>query len=193
MHRLVQPATKEWLDGHGEIVKWDKEASTTIAEAFLPGSHENWTKCEPLLSHVETVLSYNLDDLNDLLNQASILHNLAWYHWLKGDYQLSKLEIDRAVKIRSIYLSYKNPTLLASTGLCATVISNQGKYEEAEAMHRQMLQLKERVLGVEHPSTLASPKKPGLGAQQPGQVRGGRGDASTGAAAEGEGAGRRAP
>jgi hypothetical protein len=32
----------------------------------------------------------------------------------------------------------------------------QGKYEEAETMHRQTLALREKVLGKEHPSTLAS-------------------------------------
>lgn len=33
---------------------------------------------------------------------------------------------------------------------------SKGTYEEAEQMHRQTLNLKEKVLGEEHPSTLAS-------------------------------------
>jgi hypothetical protein len=36
------------------------------------------------------------------------------------------------------------------------VLSSQGKYEEAEAMHRQDLEGSEKVLGREHPSTLRS-------------------------------------
>jgi hypothetical protein len=36
------------------------------------------------------------------------------------------------------------------------VLSNQGKYEEAEEMHRQALGLSETVLGKKHPSTLGS-------------------------------------
>jgi hypothetical protein len=32
----------------------------------------------------------------------------------------------------------------------------QGKYEEAETMHRQTLELKTKALGTEHPSTLSS-------------------------------------
>jgi Flp pilus assembly protein TadD len=36
------------------------------------------------------------------------------------------------------------------------VLDNQGKYEEAEQMHRQALGLKEKVLGQQHPSTLGS-------------------------------------
>ena len=38
----------------------------------------------------------------------------------------------------------------------ADVLSRQGKYEEAERMHRQALALRERVLGKEHPDTLTS-------------------------------------
>ncbi|KAI0172216.1 hypothetical protein GGR52DRAFT_549465 [Hypoxylon sp. FL1284] len=38
----------------------------------------------------------------------------------------------------------------------ALVLDSQGKYEEAEQMHRQTLELKERVLGGEHPSTIRS-------------------------------------
>jgi len=36
------------------------------------------------------------------------------------------------------------------------VLSDQGKYEDAEEMHRQVLVLYETVLGKEHPSTLTS-------------------------------------
>jgi Tfp pilus assembly protein PilF len=35
-------------------------------------------------------------------------------------------------------------------------LSRQGKYEEAEAMHRRALKGREKVLGLEHPDTLAS-------------------------------------
>jgi hypothetical protein len=36
------------------------------------------------------------------------------------------------------------------------VLDSQGKYDEAEAMHRQTLQLREEVLGQRHPDTLTS-------------------------------------
>ena len=38
----------------------------------------------------------------------------------------------------------------------AIVLNSQGKYEEAEQMHRQTLALRETVLGREHPDTLDS-------------------------------------
>lgn len=36
------------------------------------------------------------------------------------------------------------------------MLNRQGKYEEAEAMHRQTLATREKVLGREHPDTLTS-------------------------------------
>jgi len=41
-------------------------------------------------------------------------------------------------------------------GLCATVLTSQGRYKEAKRMHQQTLELNEKVLGLEHPSTLMS-------------------------------------
>jgi tetratricopeptide (TPR) repeat protein len=38
----------------------------------------------------------------------------------------------------------------------ALVLSEQGQYIEAEALHRQTLELYKRVLGEQHPSTLIS-------------------------------------
>ena len=38
----------------------------------------------------------------------------------------------------------------------ASVLRGQGKYKQAEEMHRQALTLQETVLGKEHPDTLAS-------------------------------------
>jgi hypothetical protein len=43
-----------------------------------------------------------------------------------------------------------------AAGNLADVLSNRGKYKEAEEMHRQSLGLRETVLGKEHPSTLTS-------------------------------------
>jgi tetratricopeptide (TPR) repeat protein len=43
--------------------------------------------------------------------------------------------------------------LLSNVGECFRI---SGKYKEAEQMHRQALELKQKVLGQEHPSTLDS-------------------------------------
>jgi Tfp pilus assembly protein PilF len=51
-------------------------------------------------------------------------------------------------------LGKEHPSILASMNNLASVLSDQGKYEQAEEMHRQTLMLKEMVLSKEHTSTL---------------------------------------
>jgi hypothetical protein len=53
-------------------------------------------------------------------------------------------------------LGPKHPDTLTSISNLAAVLKSQGKYEEAEAMNRQTLALKETVLGPKHPDTLTS-------------------------------------
>ena len=53
-------------------------------------------------------------------------------------------------------LGKEHPDTLTSMNNLANVLSDQGKYEEAEEMHRQVLAVKETVLGKEHPDTLTS-------------------------------------
>ena len=53
-------------------------------------------------------------------------------------------------------LRVEHPDVLTSMNNLARVLDNQGKYEEAEEMHRQALALRETVLGKEHPDTLTS-------------------------------------
>ena len=54
-------------------------------------------------------------------------------------------------------LGKEHPSIvLMSMNNLAIVLSDQGKYEQAEEMHRQALGLSETVLGKEHPDTLTS-------------------------------------
>ena len=50
----------------------------------------------------------------------------------------------------------EHSSTLTSMNNLAEVLSNQGKCEEVEGIHRQTLALREAVLGTEHPDTLTS-------------------------------------
>ena len=53
-------------------------------------------------------------------------------------------------------LGKEHPSTLTSVSNLASVLTNQGKYEEAEAMNQRAPDGKEKVLGKKHPSTLTS-------------------------------------
>ena len=50
----------------------------------------------------------------------------------------------------------EHPDTLISTNNLAWVLDSQGKYIAAEEMHRRTLELRVKVLGLEHPDTLMS-------------------------------------
>jgi tetratricopeptide (TPR) repeat protein len=55
-------------------------------------------------------------------------------------------------------LGKEHPETLTSVNNLASVLQNQGKYEEAEPTNRRALEVYEKALGKEHPFTLASVK-----------------------------------
>jgi len=58
----------------------------------------------------------------------------------------------QALGLSETVLGKEHPSTLTSMSSLATVLSDQGKYEEAKEMHRRALGPKETVLGKEHPS-----------------------------------------
>ena len=53
-------------------------------------------------------------------------------------------------------LRFEHLYTLTSVSQLRSVLSRQGKYDEAEAMHRRALEGYEKALGLKHPDTLTS-------------------------------------
>ena len=60
------------------------------------------------------------------------------------------------LEAREKVLGREHLDTLTSMNNLALVLNSQGKYEEAEAMHRETVATREKVLGREHPDTLTS-------------------------------------
>jgi hypothetical protein len=58
--------------------------------------------------------------------------------------------------MREKVFGVEHPSTLTSMNNLAGVLDSQGKYTEAETMHRRTLAMREKVFGVEHPDTLTS-------------------------------------
>ena len=59
-------------------------------------------------------------------------------------------------KLELVRLGLEHPSTLARQNKIGNVLHLQGKYEEAEVIHRETLDVKTRVLGPELPDTLTS-------------------------------------
>ena len=58
--------------------------------------------------------------------------------------------------MRERVLGEEHPFKLTTMNNLAGVLGSQGKYKEAESMHRQTLATNKKMLGVEHPDTLTT-------------------------------------
>ncbi|KAH7342496.1 hypothetical protein BKA65DRAFT_400861 [Rhexocercosporidium sp. MPI-PUGE-AT-0058] len=154
MHRLIQLATRKWVEQYGNGKRWWSEAIGLVSKAFPNGSYSNWKTCETLSPHALQVLRYVLDSRQSMLDRASLLHNMSWYNWIQGRYEVARAESKESLAIHEQCLQHNDEKILASRGLLASVLSSQGKYADAEAMNRQTLAIWEEVLGKTHPDTL---------------------------------------
>ena len=48
MHRLVQLATRKWLEQYHEAERWQGKAVETVSNAFPDGDYSNWEVCKTL-------------------------------------------------------------------------------------------------------------------------------------------------
>jgi tetratricopeptide (TPR) repeat protein len=92
-----------------------------------------------------------LDDT--LLRFVAVVRNLLRElgRW-SDEYQVQSFHFRKTSELAGT----EHPSTLTSMNNLARVLSDQGKYEQAEEMHRQVLRLSETVLGKEHPDTLSS-------------------------------------
>ncbi|KAI9785124.1 MAG: hypothetical protein M1839_000762 [Geoglossum umbratile] len=76
-----------------------------------------------------------------------------------------------ALDAREATLRGEHPDTLTSANNLGSVLPRQGKYKEAEAMHRRALEGHEKVLGPEHPSTLTSAGNLGSALERQGKYK----------------------
>jgi tetratricopeptide (TPR) repeat protein len=156
IHRLVQLATRKWLEKFKEVERWQGKAIEVVSKAFPNGTYRNWEICETLWPHAQEVLKLKFVLDANYLAKAVLLYHMAWYSWLQGRYVLARAQSQESLSIREQSLEGNDIRVFESVGLLGIVLRNQGKYDEAEAMNRRALAGRETALGPEHPYTLAS-------------------------------------
>ncbi|KAF2181718.1 hypothetical protein K469DRAFT_256016 [Zopfia rhizophila CBS 207.26] len=110
-----------------------------MAREFPAGRFENWTKCQTLLPHIESVLQCEPPDKDLLREWTEVVSNAAWYMWTKGSYKAAESMAMKAVRTRERIEGRDDPRTLTSITILALVLQYQGKYEPAEEMNRRVL------------------------------------------------------
>ena len=156
IHRLVQLATRKWIESFGEILRVQEEALRLIWHHYPVEKYENWLTCEALEPHAQIVLNYTLDSKDCKLQQKTLLHNGARFALRQGRFNISEERVKRAIDIGKAYLKSDDLSTIASSYLLAWTYRDQGRWKEGEELDLQVLEARKRILGAQHPETMNS-------------------------------------
>lgn len=158
MHRLVQLATKRWLNAHGRLHHWALQSVINLNDVWPLHSHEleNWEICQSLFPHAVAVLDTEVTERKSILLQAELLLRSGEYAMAKGDYPYAQKMLETSHHARKQMLGERQPETLKSRNLMALSHAKQGQWAKAHEMWQEVLEGRKEVLGLDHLDTLAS-------------------------------------
>jgi len=156
MHRLIQLATRKWLEANEQLEKWKEQYIKILYEELPNGEYENWTYCRALFPHAKSAVTQRPKGDGSSREWASLLHKAAWYAWRTGSITEAVDLSEIAMKVRKKILGQEHKETLSSIGMVGLAYSLGGRWKEAEKLQLQVMETTKRVLGEEHPDMLSS-------------------------------------
>ncbi|KAH7418684.1 hypothetical protein BKA64DRAFT_613936 [Cadophora sp. MPI-SDFR-AT-0126] len=156
MHRLVQLATRKWLEADGQTERW-KEQFIKNLDAELPtGEYENWIKCKALFPHAQSAAAQKPKEKGYLDVWASVLYKAAWYALEMGKGVEAENMSVRAMQVRKTILGDEDKDTLSGMVMVGLAYTLTGRWDDAEKLEVQIMETFKTKLGVDHPDTLTS-------------------------------------
>ena len=148
MHRLVQMAMRAWLQEYedsAEVVA--EKALYLLASKFPEGIYENWSICATYLPHVDAILGYEFIEQTKgrKAARAQLLVDSASYLRRQGRFGPAELRSVESKDIRERLFGREHKDTLSSIAEYAMVIHKRGKFEDAVALQRSVLEGREKV------------------------------------------------
>ncbi|CCD34122.1 similar to kinesin light chain [Botrytis cinerea T4] len=156
MHRLVQLATRKWLEDQKQREKWKQQFIKNLNEELPTGKYENWVQCQTLFPHAKLALLHEPEEQNSLQEWASILYKAGWYAWQMGNGKDAEKLSVKAMKVRKKIFGREHDDTLNSMAIVGLVYESRGQWDAAEELQVQVMETRKKKLGVDHPRTLTS-------------------------------------
>ncbi|KAM0314404.1 hypothetical protein ACHAO8_004772 [Botrytis cinerea] len=156
MHRLVQLATRKWLEDQKQQEKWKQQFIKNLNEELPTGEYENWVQCQTLFPHAKLALLHEPEEQNSLQEWASILYKAGWYAWQMGNGKDAEKLSVKAMKVRKRIFGREHDDTLRSMAIVGLVYIFRGQWDAAEELQVQAMETCKKKLGVDHPDTLTS-------------------------------------
>jgi tetratricopeptide (TPR) repeat protein len=156
MHRLVQLATRKWLEAHGELEKWKQQFIRNLCEEFPTGEYETWVRCQALFPHVKSAADQQPEDSSSLTDWATLLYYAARYSWKMGNFSDAEDLALISIKARTKLFGKEHEDTLNSMEILGIAYDIGGKWETAAEIQLKVMETRKKKLGADHPDTLTS-------------------------------------
>lgn len=156
MHRLVQDATRMWLEHYNRYENVQDLFLSRLDQALPDGKYENWTTCQLLFPHAETARGQKPARAEALSDWASVMHKAAEYAYKKGQLSTAETIATVSLQARAATLGEDHDLAIGSMGLLGLVVGDLGRLKEAEKLHLEAMEKRQATLGPDHLNTLVS-------------------------------------
>ena len=154
MHRLVQFATKAWLERYGEWNSSRRKFLAALSVEFPHGRLECWSSGQALFPHAEMALERTPSNEDSLLSWSDLLRKASWYAYRNGRLDLGEDMARKALRASEQVLGPEDKRTLRSVHYLGLVLHNQGRLDTAEELHLRAANGAQSILGENHPTTL---------------------------------------
>ena len=156
LHRLVQLATRRWLEIQGIKESWQEKALLMLIDKVPTVDFENWTTYQSLLPHARIVTQYeNLAEARPI-HFAELLEIMVGFDIQQGRYEIAYTRALAAFEVHKTVVDLEHPSTLRSMAILAAACWAQGRRGEAEQLQVRVVETSLKVLKEEHPETLQS-------------------------------------
>ncbi|ETS86513.1 hypothetical protein PFICI_00341 [Pestalotiopsis fici W106-1] len=156
MHRLVQLATRNWLQDSGSYEQWKQEFINRLATRLPNGEYVNWVTWQTLLPHARLASILRPETEAAILDWATVLHQMGWYCFSMGNGHEAERITTLAMETRIEILGRDDTRTLSTMGLVGLIYDLNGRWEAALKLDVEVCENREKISGPDHPDTLRS-------------------------------------
>ena len=154
MHRLVQIATRKWLEIEGKLKQWQATGLSIVAKSYPNPGYGNWAQCASLAPQVQVVTQYKSDHDESYLNMSKLLGNAAMYDYFQGKYDAAVKKWLELSAVNERILGSDHPSVLEVRYWLGSSKMRLGQLTESKQMLSRTLDSARRLLGHNHKVTL---------------------------------------
>ncbi|KAL1584805.1 hypothetical protein WHR41_06554 [Cladosporium halotolerans] len=156
MHRLVQVATRTWLEkNEAELEKWRFRFVANLEKAFSGFRAMEWFQFQPLFPHAKRAVEENSEDRHFILRKASLLFWSAEYARHKGLFTDAEEMLLCSLAAREGQHGAESLEATDCLETLSVVKLEQGLWEQAELLQVRAINNAQRSLGESHYVTLS--------------------------------------